>query len=172
MHRVCSCSADITGVMQVGVHSVLPITVCMPAAGAGAVCCRYDKPGTMSKGRKIGHINIVAPTRAEARQRLAAIEAAGEQALRRSDAAAQQAGLLAVGAAGSGSSGGQQQAGSRDVKAAAAGPGGFGGSGKKLKVCSASVWADHLSAALQHTCVHECGTKPADCGPVHVTALP
>jgi hypothetical protein len=44
--------------------------------------CRYDKPGTMSKGRKIGHINVVAPTRAEARQRLAAIEAAGEQSLR------------------------------------------------------------------------------------------
>jgi phosphoribosylaminoimidazole carboxylase (NCAIR synthetase) len=50
------------------------------------MCCvlpyRYDKPGTMSKGRKIGHINVVAPTRAEARQRLAAIEAAGEQSLR------------------------------------------------------------------------------------------
>ena len=36
----------------------------------------------MSKGRKIGHINIVAATREEARQRLAAVEAAGEQALR------------------------------------------------------------------------------------------
>lgn len=44
--------------------------------------CRYDKPGTMAKGRKIGHINIVAATREEARQRLGAIEAAGEQALR------------------------------------------------------------------------------------------
>lgn len=36
----------------------------------------------MSKGRKIGHINIVGATREEARQRLAAIEAAGEQSLR------------------------------------------------------------------------------------------
>lgn len=44
--------------------------------------CRYDKPGGMVKGRKIGHINFVAPTREEARQRLAAVEAAGEQALR------------------------------------------------------------------------------------------
>lgn len=121
------------------------------AAGAGAVCCRYDKPGTMAKGRKIGHINIVAPTRAEARQRLAAIEAAGEQALRRSDAAAQQAGLLPVGAAAGGSAGGQQQAGSRDVKAAAAGPGGAGSSGKKPKVCAAPVCAVHLRAALQRT---------------------
>jgi hypothetical protein len=36
----------------------------------------------MKKGRKIGHINFVAATREEARQRLAAVEAAGEQALR------------------------------------------------------------------------------------------
>jgi hypothetical protein len=36
----------------------------------------------MSKGRKIGHINIVGATREETRQRLAAIEAAGEQSLR------------------------------------------------------------------------------------------
>lgn len=100
----------------------------------GASVHWYDKPGTMSKGRKIGHINIVGATRAEARQRLAAIEAAGEQSLRRSDAAAQQAGLLPAGAAAGGSAAGQQQAGNRDVKAGAVGSAGAGSSGKKPKV--------------------------------------
>lgn len=43
---------------------------------------RYDKPGVMAKGRKIGHINIVAPTREEARARLGAIDPEAVQSLR------------------------------------------------------------------------------------------
>jgi phosphoribosylaminoimidazole carboxylase (NCAIR synthetase) len=36
----------------------------------------------MAKGRKIGHINIVAPSRQEARARLGAIESEAADALR------------------------------------------------------------------------------------------
>eukprot|EP00879_Flechtneria_rotunda_P023519 GHRR01024881.1.p1 GENE.GHRR01024881.1~~GHRR01024881.1.p1 ORF type:complete len:496 (+),score=146.15 GHRR01024881.1:746-2233(+) len=64
----------------------------------GASVHWYNKSG-MRKGRKIGHINIVAGSRAEARQKLARIDAAAAQSLQTSDEAARQAGLVAAAAA-------------------------------------------------------------------------
>lgn len=69
----------------------------------GASVHWYDKAG-MRKGRKIGHINIVAGSREEGRQKLAVLDPAAADSLRRSDEAARRAGVLTA-AAGSSSGG-------------------------------------------------------------------
>jgi phosphoribosylaminoimidazole carboxylase len=77
----------------------------------GASVHWYDKPG-MRRGRKIGHINIVAADRASARAALRGLDASGAAALAASDAAAAAAGLAlgtAPAAGGGGSGGGGAQ---------------------------------------------------------------
>ncbi|KAF6260325.1 AIR carboxylase-domain-containing protein [Scenedesmus sp. NREL 46B-D3] len=74
----------------------------------GASVHWYDKAG-MRKGRKIGHINIVAGSREEGRRRLAALDPAAAASLQRSDEAARRAGVVTA-AAGSSSGGGSPSA--------------------------------------------------------------
>ncbi|KAF8073186.1 ADE2 [Scenedesmus sp. PABB004] len=61
-------------------------------ATPGASVHWYDKPG-MRAGRKIGHINVVAPDAATGRARLARLDPSAAAALAASDAAAAAAGL-------------------------------------------------------------------------------
>jgi phosphoribosylaminoimidazole carboxylase len=71
----------------------------------GASVHWYDKAG-MRKGRKIGHINIVAGSREEGRQKLAVLDPAAADSLRKSDEAARRAGVVTAATGSSGGSGG------------------------------------------------------------------
>lgn len=70
---------------------------------AGASVHWYDKAG-MRSGRKIGHINIVAGSREEGRRKLAALDPAGAESLRKTDEAARRAGVVPAAAAAASSS--------------------------------------------------------------------
>eukprot|EP00878_Enallax_costatus_P018872 GHUV01019895.1.p1 GENE.GHUV01019895.1~~GHUV01019895.1.p1 ORF type:complete len:545 (+),score=113.92 GHUV01019895.1:191-1825(+) len=69
----------------------------------GASVHWYDKAG-MRQGRKIGHINIVAGSREEGRRKLAALDPAAAESLRKTDEAARRAGIVPVAAAATSSS--------------------------------------------------------------------
>eukprot|EP00882_Tetradesmus_deserticola_P015849 GHRQ01016899.1.p1 GENE.GHRQ01016899.1~~GHRQ01016899.1.p1 ORF type:complete len:662 (+),score=233.45 GHRQ01016899.1:257-2242(+) len=70
----------------------------------GASVHWYDKGG-MRKGRKVGHINIVAGSREQGRQKLALLDPAAADSLRKSDEDARRAGVLAAATGSSSGSG-------------------------------------------------------------------